>query len=413
MDTSEKLRDRLLAYAAAKPGAQNDSQGSSLPCEWGDFVRIESKYGGEDAPVAIVMKIPVLTSRKQEMLTQYPQFELSHWWNDDKETNDIRILLSPDVTDDFYKNWIDQAYNLVWKTLCDKKISWIEDAMSSFTSIELIDRLIDRYQLAAHRDLILSKLSRPALFMKTTRIDDEAVPLGGTKLGGYPDLPDDLPWPEAKSTPLAFLGQFDLSKVAKFGSIIEGLPRAGLMTVFSAYGWIIEGNYDNWQPNCTVIFHVPPDKNLRRRELPKTLQEYQPFHTMGVEWRPCLSLPNHREEPVFKGVLLSEDEYQRFDEMQMGFSSIQMYGHLNRFDSSAENSRLGGYAFFPQCYPRADYGYELPHANSRMFIQFGSDNDWCDGMNWAGDGGDLVVYVDSDGLREGRFEKVQNFIQGG
>ena len=51
---------------------------------------------------------------------------------------------------------------------------------------------------------------------------------------------------------------------------------------------------------------------------------------------------------------------------------------------------------------------ETPDA--QMLLQLGSDDELCDDLNWAGDGGDFVVYAEPEG--DG-FRSVSVHIQGG
>ena len=58
------------------------------------------------------------------------------------------------------------------------------------------------------------------------------VPVGASKIGGAPDLPEDLEWPAWKDRPLDFLAQINLAEVAGFG-LDTGLPQSGLLLFFA------------------------------------------------------------------------------------------------------------------------------------------------------------------------------------
>lgn len=61
--------------------------------------------------------------------------------------------------------------------------------------------------------------------------DDETCLVGQTRLGGAPDLPPSLPWPEVDGTPLTFVAQFDLGELSRRGAASE-LPAHGLLSFF-------------------------------------------------------------------------------------------------------------------------------------------------------------------------------------
>jgi uncharacterized protein YwqG len=74
--------------------------------------------------------------------------------------------------------------------------------------------------------------------LRTTESVEGDIAPGASKLGGQPDLPASAKWPVcADGKPLAFLAQIDLAEITAIGSPIEGLPSAGLLSVFSAWGW--------------------------------------------------------------------------------------------------------------------------------------------------------------------------------
>ncbi|MCY1069061.1 DUF1963 domain-containing protein [Nannocystis sp. RBIL2] len=56
---------------------------------------------------------------------------------------------------------------------------------------------------------------------------------GQTRLGGAPDLPPDLPWPEVDGVKLTFVAQFDLAELAGRAAARE-LPAHGLLSFFYA-----------------------------------------------------------------------------------------------------------------------------------------------------------------------------------
>ncbi|PCC75836.1 Uncharacterized protein YwqG [Nannocystis exedens] len=86
-------------------------------------------------------------------------------------------------------------------------------------------------------------MARPSIRLHLSRsheVDDDArseaeatsYP-GQTRLGGAPDLPPDLPWPEVDGVPLTFVAQFDLAELAGRAAARE-LPAHGLLSFFYA-----------------------------------------------------------------------------------------------------------------------------------------------------------------------------------
>src|SRR5262249_60909044 len=80
----------------------------------------------------------------------------------------------------------------------------------------LADRL-HRQGLARVADAILA-IAQPCILLTTERTDESALAVGASKLGGIPDLPPSLPWPEWNGGPLSFVAQL---------RACEAVPSAG------------------------------------------------------------------------------------------------------------------------------------------------------------------------------------------
>jgi len=65
------------------------------------------------------------------------------------------------------------------------------------------------YKLGKHAlDILDCAIS--SLRMKTVPTNESKIRLGKTKMGGCPDLPENISWPEYNGKPLHFLCQIDL-----------------------------------------------------------------------------------------------------------------------------------------------------------------------------------------------------------
>jgi uncharacterized protein YwqG len=300
---------------------------------------------------------------------------------------------------------------IAWKKLgADARLK-IELAGLPYDEPRLMGRLIEIHNLKEHRKTI-RKIVRHAILLRTKKSSEAKIPLGAAKIGGRPDLPADTEWPTYQDgKPLAFLAQIDLAEIAQLGTPIKGLPSAGLLSLFSVWGWI--GNGGDQTPNdrtgfrqeehgWTVVLHTPPAVKLERRKTPRGVIS---FKAATVEPTPILSLPNHRIEPPLAALRWTDDEYERFDRMQSDYRSLQMGHWLKNSDSFASHHLLGGYALFQQEFPK-----EVLEKGLAMFLQIGTDGS--SGMSWE-DGGELTFYADAKALAKGRFERIWGTCQGG
>jgi len=411
IDDVKPILRELAKYAIAKKGAQQCATHVNfdvleLPCvevmgaSWGTFFEEASHRH---------VRLPVLANRLKTHQEKQPLIKLSEWVARDGHIY-MEVPLDAGLPLDYLQSLIDEAHQVVWNKLDESARLNIELAGLPYDERSLLDRLIELRGLGEHRKVI-HQIARPAILMRTRRSSETKIPVGAAKLGGRPDLPPDVDWPTYRDgKPLAFLAQLDLAEVDKFGSPIQGLPSIGLLSLFSAWGWMEEGDGDPHPPEedlaeqagYTAILHTPAGANLERRKTPRTVNS---FKAAAVELLQVLSLPNHRQEPPLAALDWTDELYGRFDGMQSDFRSLQM-GHLLKIsDSMLSHHLLGGYALFQQEYPE-----ELLGMNRAMIMQVGSDGNT--GMGW-GDGGELTFYADAAALAHGRFERVWGTCQCG
>jgi uncharacterized protein YwqG/predicted DNA-binding protein (MmcQ/YjbR family) len=415
MASVKQLIRELATYALAKPGAQQDVSWClfdpledphiELPgASWGEFFIVDDSGGGPFA------RLPVRADALKRHRQQYPVIRESHWLERDGHVC-MDVPLEAGVPAAYLQALIDEAYALVWNKLDADDRMKVQLAGQPYDEPKLMDQLAEMHGLKDRRKAI-RKLARHAILLRTKKSSEAKIPTGATKVGGRPDLPAKAEWPAYRDDkPLAFLAQINLAGVAKRGSPIKGLPAAGLLSVFSVWGWMKSDDFDPQVPQdgtganqeengWTVVLHTPARIRLERRKPPRGVNSCK---AAAAEATPILSLPNHRAEPPLAALNWSDDEYERFDEMQSDFRSIQL-GHWFRGGTDSWH-QLGGYARFQQCFPE-----EVLEKGLAMFLQVGTDANT--GMHW-GDGGELTFYADARALAKGRFERLWGECQGG
>ena len=116
----------------------------------------------------------------------------------------------------------------------------------------------------------------------------DAAPMGRSRFGGAPEVPQDFSWPrfttatydddQILSRPLAFLAQFDCREIAPFDR--EGLlPASGLLTFFYELGSQRWG-FDPADRGCARVFWFPEETPLSPAAFPDDLPYRLP--EMGV-----------------------------------------------------------------------------------------------------------------------------------
>lgn len=411
----KSLVRELAKHALSKKGAQQTSSwGNFDPLEnphidlpgsasWTEFFEVDSD--GNDR----VARVYVTAERLVQHKKRYPMIQETGWMERDGHIQ-MAIPLNAGIPAEFIKTLIDEGHALAWSKLDAADRLLMELAGLPYDEPKLLDRLIELHNLKPQRRAI-HKIARQAILLRTRKSPEAKIPLGASKIGGRPDLPEKTEWPVYQDgKPLAFLAQINLAEIAKLGSPIRGLPTSGLLSVFSAWGWMEEGDGDPHTPEegereqtgWTVVLHVPKQARLKRMP---TARAVNSFKAAAVEPTPIVSLPNHSVEPPLAALGWTEDLNDRLSNVLSDFRSLQMGHWLGNSDVLTSHHLLGGYALFQQEFPE-----EVLEMGLAMFLQIGTDGKT--EMGW-GDGGELTFYADAKALAKGRFERLWGTCQGG
>src|SRR5437773_119943 len=77
----------------------------------------------------------------------------------------------------------------------------------------------------------LADLSEPCVLVTTRAQSYETMPVGRSRIGGWPDLPATIEWPCWRDKPLAFLAQINLAELTSF-ECCKVLPKSGHLWFF-------------------------------------------------------------------------------------------------------------------------------------------------------------------------------------
>lgn len=216
----------------------------------------------------------------------------------------------------------------------------------------------------------LLALAQPAIRLDLTQAADEAtMPLGGSKVGGAPDLPADVEWPTTDSgQPLPFIAQIRLADIAALDPQGD-LPHDGLLSLFyainDAEGELrVEDDATTWR----IVWARDDAAPLARRPPPAALLEAFDGHfpACAVAFTRRLTLPDVYAAAIER-LGFTEDERQGYIQVVSGAD----VGYLPEMDC-----RLLGYPYelesgtFVAAYMAA-HGIEPPHVDLSRAGQLG------------------------------------------
>ncbi|MDP1848993.1 MAG: DUF1963 domain-containing protein [Solirubrobacteraceae bacterium] len=202
------------------------------------------------------------------------------------------------------------------------------------------------------------------------------IGVGLSRLGGLPDLPADSTWPQREGRPMVFLAQVDLAEVAPHAEPDEGLPAAGLLSLF------VDG-HELPEPGSWELRFTTPGVALARLEAPVELAGYDRLAPVRlVPKREMSWLP--AQSNVLYLIGLQWPQISEYEEA------------LDDWDERPIHRMLGHPTLLQPPDPR-DADFEL-----RLLLQV----DYDDAAGWMwGDVGCLHVWIRRDDLAAGRFDR--------
>lgn len=210
------------------------------------------------------------------------------------------------------------------------------------------------------------------------------VRVGGTKLGGRPDLPPDLPWPSVDGIPQAFVGQIDLANVATAARALQPESDGSGLLVFFCDSAFRVSNDDHEEMPCHVAL-FPTGSTLAPRTAPDDV---------GEEW--SLQELALQGEAEMMDVPVTAWEVER-----LGLTPAEHAAWWRGEEADSPRHRMFGYPEPIQNEPRR-------WTDETLLLQVDADPDA--GMDW-GDCGRLSYLIRREDLAASRFDHVRLVYQ--
>ncbi|MCR4708666.1 MAG: DUF1963 domain-containing protein [Clostridiales bacterium] len=192
-------------------------------------------------------------------------------------------------------------------------------------------------QTAIKKLLLEKKTSEIRVSYSTSK---KALPIGASKIGGCPSVPDGFSWPyyeyededtgDKVSKPLSFLMQFDLKEMSKFEEASD-LPKSGTLAFFYELGSMKWG-FDPKDKGCARVFYFKESEKLHSAEIPEDLEEEYVLPEQAIKTKPHASIPSYEELTVSK-------DWEALTEKYPDAEFIDMY------DDYFEIAKKAGYDF--------------------------------------------------------------------
>ena len=297
---------------------------------------------------------------------------------------------------------------------------------------EELSALIQEVGLGHIEDKLM-QAARPSLRLHLHPVDEDTIPIGGTKFGGLPDLPLDFEWPVWQGYPESdrpryppgefryedgaqeFLLQLRLEDLAAY-NLGGALPASGMLYFFCAT-WKAALGYAEEDRDCWKVFYYNGDLSKLARRLPPSPGSRQDGLVYGaaedalltccrIEFKPEVLLPDWNDPAAYEPLGLSEkDQYEEL------FQSWENRDPRKFSDFDTPIHRLLGYPQIVQ-YGRIVNGELLGHNQKwRLLLQLDMEDisgargpDFV-GVHWQLSGRGYF-YIPTQALAEQNFDAV-------
>jgi uncharacterized protein YwqG len=192
---------------------------------------------------------------------------------------------------------------------------------------------------------VLDRLVRPSVRLRATLAREAQMPIGASKLGGLPDLPAGVTWPEWHGLPQSFLMQLrlaDLQPVLR-GTLAGAFPEQGWLWFFYDAAQETYGADPADQGGWRVLFLDTDQPPLQRVPAPAALPAESRFRACALSFaveetfsqQPDLDIP---------GLAWSNADQQRYEvllaDLAPAGSAIPRHRLLGFPDTIQDDMRL-------------------------------------------------------------------------
>ncbi len=243
---------------------------------------------------------------------------------------------------------------------------------------------------------------------------DNELKIGTSKLGGAPDLPDDVKWPLVGDMPMSFLSQINLSDVQPFDSD-KLLPSSGMLYFFYDAHQETYGSDPADRGGRKVVYSTADISTLKRCPFPDALPAEARFAFCTVTFSSELTLPQ-RPNLLDAALDWNDAERRTYSDFMMAFPSVEdrktihhrLLGHSDDLqDDMHLQAQLLSHGFTDDQSPEAK---ALVAGANDWILLFQLDSDPNANMQWASTGL-LYFWITRQDLKALNFDNVWVVLQ--
>lgn len=157
----------------------------------------------------------------------------------------------------------------------------------------------------------IDQVSKPSIRLSPTPVDEPTLKVGASKLGGVPDLPPGVTWPEWKGLPQSFIAQILLDDIRSYDTD-KVLPQSGMLWFFYDAQQQTFGADPAERGGWSVIFMDSNLTKLQRTPAPAKLPTSSQFKACSLSFAREITLSQQPklEIPSFDWTDAEQKQYE-------------------------------------------------------------------------------------------------------
>lgn len=298
-----------------------------------------------------------------------------------------------------HKKKIDEHYKLFPDTILPLQKSYKPVSKNDYKEIFEREGILEKWDY-------FEKQLKPEIRFKLSRTAEKDIRFGQSKIGGRPDLPEKILWPQQMNGKyLAFLAQINFTELSH-----EELdfPKEGILYFFYSEDQDLYSSDDS--DNFKLIFIRNPNSLLRIESPPTfTVLKDGIFEPCTLKFTNSYSLPNWQHEFVTKQFEnMKEFPYELFSVFEQ--PNTKLGGHADNIQGTMEfecEMRSRGYSWNNIPVEELE---SIMHSQYNWKLLFQLDSHIESEMMW-GDGGKLYFWIRESDFNDYQFDKTRLIIQ--
>lgn len=240
----------------------------------------------------------------------------------------------------------------------------------------------------------------------------DPLPVGTSKIGGHPDVPDGFNWPYHKEQPLSLLAQLNLSDIKRY-DLNNLFPETGMLYFFYDSEEMPWGDQKEDKAGWKVIY-TEDTKNLKRTNHPDYKNNDYYFKPCKLTFENFLSLPDFESFNTKLNIEIDEEQEEQYAEYTFDPLNQSYYHLLLGYPMVIQNNDMEDYCEKNTntiiASNNEDDKEQLKKNLQEWILLLQIDTDTKAGMMW-GDCGRLYFWIKKEDLKNKNFDNVWMILQ--